>query len=747
MKNDPCNAPINISVGAVAGTPANQQKNFKLQDITDEFWIKIIEITKNYSYSAIEFLNGVRKSENFMRGNIVVLDIDDGITIEEAIIKFDAFYGVIATTKSHRKSEKDGKPIESRDRFRVILFLKEPIIEKEVFKRVMTNLITEIGADQACKDLGRFYFPNPEQKVYWLKGGEYFDIEPYNVDKKKTLSKTKKSSSKALTTQKSDYIEIGDDWKIVSVDGTEATAKEWREEVDVDEKITVHCPFPEHNDSNPSAFIDKKENGSLFAYCNSCGRKGWNSIQKRELVIPDEIIIEDRKKEEVFISEFSNVLIQELPFIGDCKGNVIVELIISTKIPIMSYGANLYLYVRGFWEKHKNDEIELKIFVKAAIKKITGLKRPSRKLVDYVHNELLYEFLDMPEINDILINFHDSILKIKDGVFFRIPQDKKYKKLYKLDFSYDETETCPKVDKFLMEVIEEQEAIDLLWEFLGSCFISNDFMKVEKCVMFVGSGANGKSVFLDLLRELLGKMNISTVSLRDMGVPERRHSMIGKLLNIASEGSSSKFDTEDFKAIISRENLPVRQLYNNAVDTNDFPRLIFATNHLPYTGGDSSDAIMRRTEIIGFDRVFREDEQDKQLLQKLLPELPGVMNRVLEGMQRLLKNQRLTKSPKVEKGKLMYEMQIDPVKFFVNELAISYDASAKIYSSKLLYDKFKDFCKDSGIYALNKQNFSKNMCTIFGKLQHSNKLYGWRLIVENDTNSTNEIKKPDSPYS
>ncbi len=742
------NTQIKISIGSKAGTPATQQQNFQLFDISDEFWNKLPNITQGMSYSAIEFLNNTRKSEFFIQAHLIILDFDDGMTINEAKELFTPYFGMIATTKSHQLSVKNGKPIEPRDKFRVILLLKEPITDPKEFKIVMTNLITKYGADQACKDLARFYFPNPTQQHWWLKGGAYFDITPYKTEMKKTLASKKiASNSKAITTSSNEYITIGDDWEIISEDGTVATAIEWREELEVEEKHTVHCPFPEHNDTNPSAFIEKKDNDSMFAFCNSCNRKGWNSTPKSKVIIPDEIITDNATDKEVSISEFSNVLIQELPYLDkECEVDEIVNRIISTSIYLTSYYTNIYLYIDNYWQKHSNDEIEKKVFVKASIKKITGRKRPPKALIEAVHSELLYEYLDVAESSNIMINFEDSILMIENGEFRKIPHDPKLRKLYKLSFPYDENASCPRVDIFMMDVIGEQQAIDMFWEFIGSCFISNESMKLEKSIMLIGAGANGKSVLLDLIRKLFGALNVSTVSLRDMGNPERRHSMIGKLLNIASEGSANKFDSEDFKAIISREPLPVRQLYNNSVDTNDFPRLIFASNHLPYTGGDSSNGMMRRIEIITFDRIFSEDEQDKQLLQKLTPELSGVMNRVLQGMTRLLKNQKLTTSPKVEEAKRMYELQIDPVKFFLSEIGLVYDGEYPIYSSTKLYEKFRDFCKDSGINALNKQNFSKHMSSIYGKLSHSDKLYGWRVILGAEQDSANDKKIQESPY-
>lgn len=63
------------------------------------------------------------------------------------------------------------------------------------------------------------------------------------------------------------------------------------------------------------------------------------------------------------------------------------------------------------------------------------------------------------------------------------------------------------------------------------------------------------------------------------------------------------------------------------------------------------------------------------------------MNRVLEGMMRLLKNGNLTKSLKVEKALEKYEMQINPVKYFIDELSLIVSTESKIYCNKKLYSK------------------------------------------------------------
>lgn len=70
-------------------------------------------------YSPFRFIGRVKKSENWNNSeqNLLILDVDDGLTIEDAKIKFKEYRYLIATTKSHQKDKK-GKIC---DRFRIIL--------------------------------------------------------------------------------------------------------------------------------------------------------------------------------------------------------------------------------------------------------------------------------------------------------------------------------------------------------------------------------------------------------------------------------------------------------------------------------------------------------------------------------------------------------------------------------------------------------------------------------------------------
>lgn len=107
------------------------------------------------NWSPIVFENNYRKSSNFKSCQFLVLDYDDGYSLNEAIEEFKNFKHIIATTRSHQK-DKNGKIC---DRFRVLLFLKGRIENLEEFQKVMFNFLKKYNlSDQKCKDGARYYY-------------------------------------------------------------------------------------------------------------------------------------------------------------------------------------------------------------------------------------------------------------------------------------------------------------------------------------------------------------------------------------------------------------------------------------------------------------------------------------------------------------------------------------------------------------------------------------------------------------
>jgi hypothetical protein len=102
------------------------------------------------------YRGGVRRESHFIQSRLIVLDYDDGLTLEQAMQKFARYRYIIGTTKSHQKQKGDKPPC---DRFRVVLFFMHNVYSLQVYKENYAKYVEHAGSDAACKDGARFFFP------------------------------------------------------------------------------------------------------------------------------------------------------------------------------------------------------------------------------------------------------------------------------------------------------------------------------------------------------------------------------------------------------------------------------------------------------------------------------------------------------------------------------------------------------------------------------------------------------------
>ena len=122
------------------------------------------EVILKYVWSPIVWKYGIRKSENFLYADFLVLDIDEPTEpLEQTVKRFCDHKIIIATTKSHQK-EKNGIIC---DRFRMIIPFDQRITDVVQYKYNMEFILEQCEfADKACKDAARLFFPC--QKIVYV---------------------------------------------------------------------------------------------------------------------------------------------------------------------------------------------------------------------------------------------------------------------------------------------------------------------------------------------------------------------------------------------------------------------------------------------------------------------------------------------------------------------------------------------------------------------------------------------------
>lgn len=207
-----------------------------------------------------------------------------------------------------------------------------------------------------------------------------------------------------------------------------------------------------------------------------------------------------------------------------------------------------------------------------------------------------------------------------------------------LPYSYDWRAKCPMFMRFLKEVLPDEGSRMCLQELMGSMFLDRGKMKIEKMGILWGTGANGKSVFAETMKGVIGFDKCSSfdpIALTRGDASERALSEVdGKLLNYCDEITTKALNDVRFKSLVSGERQMGRAIYEPYREIKDLPLMMGNANDLPSITR-SHAAIARRVFIFSFMVKILEEQQDRGLSRKLESEYPGILNWILEGRDRL----------------------------------------------------------------------------------------------------------------
>lgn len=374
----------------------------------------------------------------------------------------------------------------------------------------------------------------------------------------------------------------------------------------------------------------------------------------------------------------------------------------------------IYLYNGTFWAEIDKDEFQK--FLGEAAEKM-GVRWDNAQ--DYQFREQLFkqflatEYLSNPpgDNNKVLINLQNGTFEISpQGTKLR-PFDRSDFITYQLPFEYNPQAKAPLFEAYLNKVLPDPERQRVLAEYLGFVFIKHgsNALKEEKALILYGTGANGKSVFFEVVNALLGTDNVSSYSLQSLTNDNGyfRAKLANKLVNYASE-INGNLEASIFKQLVSGEPVEARLPYGQPFILKQYAKLIFNCNELP-KDVEHTNAYFRRFLIIPFDVTIPPQEQDKNLHTKIIEkELSGVFNWVLEGLNRLLEQKKFSDCEAAQQAVEQYKIESNSVQMFLNEN--EYKGSLTNYKLiKDLYPEYRAFCIDDGMTPFKKTNFIKQL--------------------------------------
>lgn len=228
--------------------------------------------------------------------------------------------------------------------------------------------------------------------------------------------------------------------------------------------------------------------------------------------------------------------------------------------------------------------------------------------------------------------FENCVLDMKDGSVLDFGTDVHTD--YVRPFEYSEDAKCPTWERFLDEVMPDEDEQRCLQEFFGLCFLDRERYSVEKFAMFIGTGSNGKSVVFDVIKSVIGKEYVSFLDPTQLMDAKNLIDVDGKRLNFAPDiRKGASFDSA-LKALSSGQEVTGWEMYKGG-RVIKCPPLVFAMNELPRFR-DVTSAFFRRILLFSFDVTIPEERQDKSLAARIVKnESAGVFRWMMEGLWRM----------------------------------------------------------------------------------------------------------------
>ena len=322
------------------------------------------------------------------------------------------------------------------------------------------------------------------------------------------------------------------------------------------------------------------------------------------------------------------------------------------------------------------------------------------------------------DADDCKINLQNGVLNLKN--FQLLEHDPKYNLMKIVGYAFDENATCPRWEQFLMEVFEgKTDLIEYVQRAVGYSLTGE---MIEKCFFFLygSEGDNGKSKFLEILRELLGEYaknaDIATfLTSKNEKVRDDLAALYGaRVITTAEPEEGSRFAMAVIKPWTGGDPQTCRELYGKIFTYQPKGKLWLAANNKPSIY-ERTNAAWGRIQLIPFKKTFAKEEQDGHLAEKLKQELPGILNWAIRGLKDYRALGGLYQPEIVKQEVAAYRRENDSVRVFVEEVCtMEKDASI---DGPQVYASYKEFCVNSGLKPLGLGKFNGAMvdsCAIRG---------------------------------
>jgi P4 family phage/plasmid primase-like protien len=236
---------------------------------------------------------------------------------------------------------------------------------------------------------------------------------------------------------------------------------------------------------------------------------------------------------------------------------------------------------------------------------------------------------------------------------------------------------------------EWKEKLLALQEFFGYCLLTH--AKYKKALVCYGDPNTGKSVVVTILIELVGSRNTCSIPVEQMDDPRALAPIKGMSLNVISDLTAKSMIADGgFKRLVSTgDAVSLDEKYKTPELYVPHAKHVVATNVLPGVS-DKTWATFERMMLLKFPNAIPVSEQDRNLVDALKEELPGILCWSIEGAVRLVENHgQFTVIPESDRLLAEYREEQNPVYGFLEERCIEDDNATTPFHE--FYAKFVEW--------------------------------------------------------
>lgn len=314
------------------------------------------------------------------------------------------------------------------------------------------------------------------------------------------------------------------------------------------------------------------------------------------------------------------------------------------------------------------------------------------------------------------LNTPSGVINLKNGKLSEHKAEYYFTKLTAVDLS--SAADCPRWEKFLNEIFDgDKDLIRYIQKALGYSLSGST---AEQCAFFLyGTGKNGKSTFLDVVRDVFGdyaaNIQPETIMVRSNSSTAINSDIArlkgARLVTSVEPNEGVRINEGLLKQLTGDDTVTARKLYSEEFEFKPEFKLWMATNHKPIIRGTDT-GIWRRIHMIPFTVAIPDDKVDRNLAHKLKAEMTAIFKWIVDGCA-LWQKEGLKMPRAVLESVREYRREMDVVSAFILDCCESTGSVA----AKQLYAVYAQWAEENNEYCMSNTKFGLEMAKRYEKVR------------------------------